>query len=63
MKITLTSRFDIGQVVYLKTDPDESGIVTGFMLRTENRYLVMVSWSDRSENSHYEFELLEDKPL
>ena len=63
MKITLTSRFDIGQIVYLKTDPDESGIVTGFILRPENRYLVMVSWSDRSENPHYEFELLEDKPL
>jgi hypothetical protein len=49
--------YAFGQVVYHRMSGDKSpGMVTGFHVRATS-VLVAVTWSDRQESSHYDFEL------
>ena len=54
--------FKIGQIVYLKTDPEqEMRIVTGYIVR-ETSILYYVSHGV-NESEHYHFELSENKDV
>lgn len=49
--------FDFGDSVYLKTDSEKQGIITGLLVRPEGLVLYEVSWGDRTDSRHYSFEL------
>lgn len=56
----IDNRFDIGQLIYIKTDPEQNQrIVTGVCVRP-NSILYEVSFG-ASSSSHYDFELSEEK--
>lgn len=61
MKLTISSRFDFGTIVYLRAGGELTGIVTGFMVRPGGQHMVVVSWTDHEEQSHFEFELTDTK--
>ncbi len=57
------AKWEIGQLVYLKANTDWSGYVTGFVVRAGSTLQYLVSYpGDGGEQSHFEFELSEDKP-
>ena len=60
--MTITSKFDFGQKVYLKTDTDQSvRIVTSFECRPTG---IIYQLSCGSSHSwHYEFEISEEKDV
>jgi hypothetical protein len=62
MKKEINFALDIGQSVYIKTDPDQKEcIVTGLVIRQSGiHYLVMF---DTRESEHYNFELSEERDM
>lgn len=53
--------FSLGQIVYLKIDTEEKGMVTGILFRPGG-YSYAVTWASSLEESfHYEMELVADK--
>lgn len=59
MKIKFDPLFEIGQIVYLKTDPDQLGrMCTGYIIRATVivYYLTYIG----SETSHYDYEITQE---
>jgi hypothetical protein len=58
----IESGFDIGQVVYLKTDKEQAErMITGIMIRPSGiSYAISCG---ASESWHYEFEIVEEKNI
>lgn len=55
--MVINNVYNIGDIVYVKTDPDQTrGIVTGITVRNNNNLIYTVDHFDRS-NDFYEFEL------
>jgi hypothetical protein len=60
--MNLKLKYKIGQIVYLKTDPDQFGrLVVGYNLRYGHNLLVLAFAED--ETAHYEFEVSEQKDI
>ena len=60
MGITVSSHFNFGQIVYLKTDVDQyPRIITAMQATADGGHLLRVS-SDTESSWHYECELSED---
>jgi hypothetical protein len=63
MKITIDPLFDIGSIVYLKTDNNQhQRIITGFCIREGGIVSYEVSCDERS-SWHYGFELSHEKDI
>lgn len=61
--MVIDNKFDIGQIVYLKTDEDQlPRIITGLTIRGNNVLVYCLS-SGTSESWHYDFEISEEKVL
>lgn len=59
--MTDTVKFQLGDIVYLRLSPEETGMVTGVLFRPHG-HLYYVMWCDeKSETVHYEMELTADK--
>lgn len=58
---TITSRFNPEQIVYLKVDPEQCGMVTGILVRPGHSLSYLVTWADHEEASHQECELTDEK--
>lgn len=53
--------FRLQEKVYLVNDPDQlAGFVTGLIFRVGG-FTYEVSWGDRTESTHFDFELSQDK--
>jgi hypothetical protein len=50
----------MGDVVYLRVDQSETGMVTGIVQRPAG-YTYLVSWHDRTESEHSCIELTSEK--
>lgn len=60
---TMNFKFSIGQLVYLKTDPDQcQRIVTGISVRGGGLISYAMTYVC-SETWHYEFEIMEEKDI
>lgn len=58
MTIQLEVAFNIGdRVEYHNKIGKDKGIITGFSVRNKGSITYAVSWSDKSEKWHYDFEL------
>ena len=53
-------KFSIGQIVFHKAGGEEAGIITGVTFRSTS-FTYLVTWADREEAEHYEFELTTEK--
>jgi hypothetical protein len=53
-------KFALGEIVYLRVEPSEAGIVTGIMFRPSG-VCYYVSWSKTTEQQHYDIELQREK--
>ncbi len=53
-------KFELGQIVYRKIDPDEPLQVTGIMFRP-NGYVFFCTKQDGAEQSFYECELIVER--
>lgn len=59
----LNNKYNIGDVVYLKTDPEQyPSIVTGILLKPDNLIMYEISGYD-DVSYRYDFELTIDKNL
>lgn len=58
---SITTAFDLGDLVYLKADPEARGMITGIILRPSNHYVYYVTWGDHEETVHHEVELTDEK--
>jgi len=59
--VKIENRFEIGQIVYLKTDPDQlARIVYGIVIYEKNRLIYRVALAEMT-SKHYEFEM-SDRP-
>lgn len=63
MLLKLTTKYDIGAVVYLKAAPEMAGVVCGYVIHPGNHYQTIVCWADHEEAIHYDIELTDEKPL
>lgn len=53
----VTTLFDFGEIVYLKTDADQNGrMVTGYIVRPNNNILYELSIGT-TMSTHYDFEI------
>ncbi len=53
--------FSMGQIVYLRIDTEEAGMVTGILFRPTG-HTYAVTWASNLEESfHYDIELTADK--
>jgi hypothetical protein len=60
MDVKLTLKFDFGDIVYLKTDPDQfRRIITGIVLR-QKQILYYVSLG-ATETAHFDYEITLEK--
>ena len=58
----LNNIFDIGQKVYLETDPNQcQRIVTGILLRPNGAISYALCGGGNEETWHYDFEINKDK--
>lgn len=57
--LTDAIRWTFGQVLYLRVQPDEAGMVVGIILEP-GAHLYKVSWGNGSTTAHYEYELTEE---
>ena len=63
MEINETStRWDLGQMVWLKVQPEMKGMITGIVVRSGPSILYFITWNDGEESMHYEMEVTEEKP-
>jgi hypothetical protein len=53
-------RYKWGQVVHLKVDEDQSGVITGIIYRPDG-HAYLVTWHDFTERTHFECELITEK--
>lgn len=53
--------FAMSQIVYLKIDPEEKGMVTGILFRPGGCSYAVTWASSIEESFHYEMELVADK--
>jgi len=53
-------KFELGQTVYFKMDPEMSGIVTEIIFNA-NGVIYGISWADFEDRRHYEVELTAEK--
>ncbi len=56
------TKWDISTLVYLRANADMAGIITGVIVRRDGHHYLVV-WGDHEESIHYEFELLDEKPM
>jgi len=61
-------KWDIGTVLYRKVNCEDSGILTGYVIRTGNAITYLVTWADvawaeNGEIEHFSFELQDKKVL
>lgn len=54
------TQFVLGQIIYYKTDPERTGIVTGIVYRPDS-VVYMVTWDDMDEATHWACELSNQK--
>lgn len=54
---TTKTRFDLGELVYMRANTELAGIVNGILARSGSIQYV-VGWGDHEEAIHYDFELL-----
>jgi len=58
------SKYDFGDIVYLKTDPEQlERMVTGFTVRPNNTVMLLLTTSDSEETSHFEWEVSINKNI
>lgn len=58
----IEEKFTLGQIVFLKTDPDQyPRIVTGIEVRPNNVCLYLISMGASQEMTYYDIELSEVK--
>lgn len=55
------TKFNLKQIVYLRINPELTGMVLQIAFTADGGVLYRVSWSDSSENNHYECELTDEK--
>lgn len=61
MILTIDNGYDIGEIIYLRTDPDQSPrVITGIKIRANNTVIYMISLGATAETEHYEFEISEE---
>lgn len=53
-------KFDLEEIVYLRIDPEATGIVTGIIYRPTGT-MYMVTWGISNEQHHYACELTREK--
>lgn len=53
-------KFDLEEIVYLRTDDEAKGMVTGIIYRP-NGTMYIVAWGTENEQHHYACELTRDK--
>lgn len=54
--------FDLGSVVFAKINPEQKGLVTGYLVRPGNTIIYLVTWSeDMDEKECWPCELTEEK--
>lgn len=63
MDIALSTLYSPGQIVYLRVDTDQVGMVVAIIVGVDNALRYLVSWGDRTETSHYQMELTDERPL
>lgn len=63
MDIALSTLYSPGQIVYLRVDTDQAGMVTGVIVGPENAVRYLVAWGDRVETPHHQMELTDERPL
>ena len=56
-----TPKFEFGQIVYLKVDKEDGGMVTGYLIRPNGGLVYLVTWSNAEEKDHWEIELTGEK--
>lgn len=60
--MTIKTRFEIGQIVYLKTDPEQNErIITGIMVRPT--MLIYYIAFGMNETTHYDIEITTEKDV
>lgn len=63
MKIYLNVKFNLGDIVYLKTDNEQlPRIVTGFTIRNKE-YIIYLLSCISDETEHYEIEITDEKDI
>lgn len=61
--ITINNQFELGQIVYLKTDPEQlQRMVVGITVNPGNSLFYRVAFEEDA-SSHYEIELSADKDI
>lgn len=58
---SVTTKFALAQLVYLRANSDWAGIVTGILLRPDGAFCYFVTWGDHEETQHFECELTDEK--
>ena len=53
-------KYKWGDVVHLRVDEDQSGVITGITYRPDG-HVYLVTWSDFTERTHFECELCAEK--
>ncbi len=57
--INIDNKFDIGQIVYLKTDPEQSARIVTAITISQTSLLYNLSLSS-NDSRHYDFEISEE---
>lgn len=63
MDITIQTLYDVGQIVYLRVDTEQVGMVVAIIIGVDNALRYLVTWNDRTETSHYQMELTDERTL
>ena len=53
-------KFNHGDIVYLKVNPDEAGMITGILFRPHS-ITYFITWGNANETTHYDVELTKEK--
>lgn len=59
----VSTRWDLGEILWLKVNPEMKGMVTGIILRSGPLISYLIAWNDGEETAHYEMELVDEKPI
>jgi hypothetical protein len=63
MEIKISTRWNLGKVLWLKIEPDMKGLLTGLIVRPECPPHYLVTWNSGDETMHYGIELTDEKPV
>lgn len=59
----ISTNLNIGQIVWLKVQPEMKGMITGIIVRSGPSISYLITWNDGEESTHYEIEVTEEKPI